>query len=93
MNKHRPLDRPPHEISAIKKLDGAISSHPFQPEYILVGTGLMAALEGAGRLSTLKIRGESENNVWLLNEEIVVLENTDQKDEYGFHLQPEPRTD
>lgn len=75
---------------SIGELDRAISSHHFHLKYLLAGTGLRNALEASGRLTSLIIDGVADQRAWLLDQEIVVLENTYRDDPYWFHLQSEP---
>jgi hypothetical protein len=76
----------PHKTSAIKKLDEAISSHVFRPQYLLDRLDLISALEEAGRLTPCA-DDAIELQYWLLDGNIMVLEDEFEVHKYGFQLQ------
>lgn len=87
-NPRYPHGIPSYALHAIEKLDKAISSHAFRPQYLLVEVGLRSALEEAGRLKLLIMEGHIR--AWVLDQDITVLEDPNNNDEYWFHLQDQP---
>lgn len=75
----------PHKTNAIKKLDDAISSLGFRPQYLLAKLDLINALIEAGRLAPIEDMVDLQ--YWLLDGDILVLEDEYEVYKYAFQLQ------